>query len=69
MPFVAVRTDAGTARVFVVTSAGAAEERIVTIGERVGDLVEVVSGIKAGDAVATSNVLQLADGMRIAGKR
>ena len=69
VPFVAVRTDAGTARVFVVTSAGAAEERIVTIGERVGDLVEVVSGIKAGDAVATSNVLQLADGMRIAGKR
>ena len=69
VPYVAVRTDAGTARVFVVTSAGAAEERIVTTGERVGDLVEVTSGIKAGDAVATSNVMQLADGMRIAGKR
>ena len=69
VPFTAVRTDSGTSRVYVVTAAGAAEERIVTTGERVGELVEITSGIKAGDAVATSNVTQLADGVRVAGTR
>ena len=45
--------------------AGSAEERIVTTGQTVGDLIEIITGVKAGDAVATSNVAQLADGVRI----
>jgi hypothetical protein len=35
----------------------------------VGDLLEITSGIKAGDVVATSNVTTLADGVRVAGAR
>jgi membrane fusion protein (multidrug efflux system) len=66
-PAVAVRTVAGTSRVFVV-SGGKAEERIVTIGQPVGDLVEITSGLKAGEKVATSNVTQLADGVPVAAK-
>ena len=69
VPRSAVRTDAETARVYAVSPAGLAEERIVTTGQSVGDLIEITSGIKAGDAVATSNVAQLADGVRIIGTR
>lgn len=69
VPGSAVRTDSGTARVFVVSETRSVEERIVTTGQVVGDLIEITSGVKAGDAVATSNVAQLADGVRIAGAR
>ncbi len=66
-PATAVRTVAGTSRVFVVTG-GKVEERIVTVGQQVGDLIEITSGLKAGEKVATSNVAQLADGVRVAAK-
>src|SRR5688572_13907894 len=63
-PAAAVRTVAGTSRVFVV-SGEKAEERIVTIGQPVGDLIEITTGLKAGEKVATSSVAQLADGVRV----
>jgi RND family efflux transporter MFP subunit len=66
-PTAAVRTVAGTSRVFVVTG-DKAEERIITIGQPVGDLIEITSGLKAGEQVATSNVTQLADGVRVSAK-
>jgi membrane fusion protein (multidrug efflux system) len=66
-PAAAVRTVAGTSRVFVV-SGDKVEERIVTIGQPVGDLVEITSGLKTGENVATSSVAQLADGVRVAAK-
>ncbi len=66
-PAAAVRTVAGTSRVFVV-SGDKAEERIVTIGQPVGDLIEITSGLQAGEKVATSSVAQLADGIRVAAK-
>ena len=66
-PAAAVRTVAGTSRVFVVAG-DKAEERIVTIGQPLGDLVEISSGLKAGEKVATSNVTQLADGVQVAAK-
>jgi membrane fusion protein (multidrug efflux system) len=65
VPAAAIRTDAGVTRVFVVSNDGMAEERIVTTGHTVDDLIELTSGIKAGDTVATSSVERLADGMRI----
>ena len=60
----AVRTSAGTSRVFVVNG-DHVEERIVTIGQTVGELVEITSGLKAGERVATTNVAQLADGIKV----
>jgi membrane fusion protein (multidrug efflux system) len=65
VPAAAIRTDSGISRVFVVSSAGIAEERIVTIGQTLEDEIELTSGIKPGDIVVTSNVERLADGMRI----
>jgi len=66
-PAAAVRTVAGTSRLFVVSS-DRAEERIVTLGQAVGDLVEITSGLKVGEKVATSNVAALADGVPVAAK-
>jgi multidrug efflux pump subunit AcrA (membrane-fusion protein) len=54
---------------FVVSQTGTAEERIVTTGQTVGDLIEITSGITAGDRVAASNVAQIADGMQVTGVR
>src|SRR5437868_15486226 len=54
----------GTSRVFIVNG-DRVEERIVTTVQAVGDLVEVTKGLKAGERVATANVAQLADGMKV----
>jgi HlyD family secretion protein len=64
VPPTAVVTSAGTGRVYVV-SGDHVDERIVTIGDTVGDLVEITKGLKAGERVATTNVGQLADGIRV----
>jgi membrane fusion protein (multidrug efflux system) len=66
-PATAVRTVAGTSRLFVVAG-DRVEERIVTVGQPVGDLVEITSGLKAGEKVATSSLAQLADGARVVAK-
>jgi membrane fusion protein (multidrug efflux system) len=64
VPAAAVRTVSGTSRVFVVAG-GRAEERLVTTGQAVGDLIEVTTGLKAGEQVATTNVTQLVDGVAV----
>ena len=64
-PASAVETVAGTSRVYVVTDSNKTEERIVTLGETVGDRVELVSGVKAGERVATNPRGKLADGARV----
>src|SRR3954447_4016079 len=64
IPSASVTTLSGTRRVYVV-SGDHAEERIVTTGETVGDLVEITKGLKAGERVATKNVGQLADGIKV----
>jgi RND family efflux transporter MFP subunit len=63
-PAAAVRAVAGTSRVFVVTGSRA-EERLVTTGQQVGDLVEITSGLEAGEQVATANLAQLVDGVAV----
>jgi multidrug efflux pump subunit AcrA (membrane-fusion protein) len=64
VPAAAVQTAAGTSRVYVIDN-GQAEERIVTMGESDGDLIEIVSGVKAGERVATKGFAQLADGVKV----
>jgi membrane fusion protein, multidrug efflux system len=64
VPASAVETVAGTSRVFVLAG-DRVEERIVTIGEKSGDRVELATGIKAGERVAANPRGQLADGVRV----
>jgi RND family efflux transporter MFP subunit len=65
VPATAVETTAGTSRVFVIAADSKVEERIVTIGEKVGDRLEVASGVKAGERVAANPRGKLADGVRV----
>jgi RND family efflux transporter MFP subunit len=64
VPASAVETVAGTSRVFVLAG-NKVEERIVTLGEKVGDRVELATGIKAGEQVAANPRGKLADGVRV----
>jgi len=64
VPAAAVRTVSGTSRVFVVAG-GRAEERLVTTGQILGDRVEITTGLKAGEEVATTNVTRLVDGVAV----
>ncbi len=64
VPASAVETAAGTSRVYVLAG-NKVEERIVTIGEKVGDRVELATGIKAGEQVAVNPRGKLADGVRV----
>jgi RND family efflux transporter MFP subunit len=64
VPAEAVQTAAGTSRVFLVRG-DHVEERIVTIGQKLGDRIEIVNGLAADDVVASGNVFQLLDGARV----
>ena len=64
VPERAVRVVSGTGRVCVING-DRAEERIVTTGQKVDDLVEIVTGLKNGEKVATANVTQLIDGVKV----
>jgi RND family efflux transporter MFP subunit len=64
VPASAVETVAGTSRVYVLTG-NKVEERIVTIGEKVGDRIELQTGVKAGEQVAVNPRGKLADGVRV----
>jgi membrane fusion protein, multidrug efflux system len=64
VPASAVETVAGTSRVYVLAG-DKVEERIVTIGEKTGDRVELATGIKAGERVAANPRGKLADGVRV----
>ena len=69
VPASALINVTGAARVYLIKADDTAEERLVTTGQVLGDLVEITSGLKAGDTVATSNVAQLTDGARVAEKK
>jgi multidrug efflux pump subunit AcrA (membrane-fusion protein) len=64
VPAAAVRVISGTGRVFVVNG-DRVEERVVATGQKVDLLVEIVTGLKTGERVATENVNQLVDGMKV----
>ncbi len=68
VPAAAVRTVSGTSRVYVI-SGDRAEERIVTLGQPVDALIEISTGLKSGENVATSNVDTLVDGAQITTKK
>jgi multidrug efflux pump subunit AcrA (membrane-fusion protein) len=61
VPQRALRTISGSTYVFVIKN-GFAEQRLVQPGQTEGDLVELKTGIKPDETVATSNVDQLSDG-------
>lgn len=65
VPARAVRTEQGISRVFVINKDGRAEDRVVQTGQTEGDLIEIKTGVQAGELVATSNIEQLKDGVQV----
>jgi RND family efflux transporter MFP subunit len=65
VPAAAVETVAGTSRVYAIAADHRVEERIVTLGEKVGDRVEISSGVKPGERVVADPRGNLADGVRV----
>jgi RND family efflux transporter MFP subunit len=66
VPQRAVAPAAGLSKVFVIEN-GKAVERIVKTGATDGDLIEIVEGVKDGEAVATSNLDKLLTGIAVRG--
>ena len=67
IPVAAVQSRYGTNRVFVVES-GKLVGKEVVLGDRLGDRVEVSTGLPAGTKIVSSEVEQLADGMPVTAK-
>ena len=51
--------------IFVVTAEGTVEYRLVKTGKTMGDQVEILSGLAAGEKVAVSQIDRLSDGARV----
>jgi multidrug efflux pump subunit AcrA (membrane-fusion protein) len=64
LPYAALQYRYGVNRVFVVQQ-GKLAMRELQVGERLGDRVEVVSGVKEGERVAVTDVDTLADGAAV----
>jgi len=64
VPVTSVETVSGTSRVYVIKD-GKVEERIVTLGERVRDQIELTSGVLAGEIVAAEPNGRLSDGAAV----
>lgn len=64
VPAAAVVTDSGVSRVFVLGRDRIAE-RIVALGDRYGDGVEIRTGVTAGDRVVVNPDRRLADGLEV----
>lgn len=65
VPEDAISTLAGVSTVYVIED-GKIRQQQVTLGTRSGTLVEIVDGLKGTETLATSNLNQLATGVRIA---
>ncbi len=64
VPLRSVQTESGVSRVFVIKD-GHAQLRLVQLGQKEGDLVEVKGGVNADEQIATSNIEQLSDGIAV----
>lgn len=64
VPAAAVLTVFGATKVFVVEN-GKAVERDVTLGQRDGELVEIVKGVAEGETVALGNLDKLSNGKAV----
>jgi membrane fusion protein, multidrug efflux system len=64
VPASAVAVNGGAARLYVVLG-DRVEERVVTAGQKVDSLIEIVNGLKPGEFVASASVSQLVDGAKV----
>jgi len=64
LPYTAMQYRYGVNRVFVVNGDRLSAKEL-RVGERLGDRIEIVSGVSAGDPVAMTDVDKLVDGTKV----
>jgi len=64
LPYATMQYRYGVNRVFVVDGDKLAM-RELKVGDRLGDRIEILSGVKAGEQVAATDVDKLADGTKV----
>ncbi len=69
VPVAALVPEGDGFRVFVVDAAGVAHARAVTIGGRSESLVEILTGLAAGETVITTGAYGVEDGATVGGAR
>ena len=67
LPYAVMQYRYGVNRVFVV-DAGKLAVRELKVGDRLGDRIEILSGVKAGDRVAASDIDKLTDAQPVTAK-
>ena len=65
VPSAAVQKAATESRVFVLVAGDRVEERLITVGQPEGDLIEATSGLAAGETVVVGGGERLRDGARV----
>ncbi len=68
LPYAALQYRYGVNRAFVVTGDNIVGHE-VKVGDRLGDRIEILSGVEAGNVVAMTDVDNLSDGMKVSLKR
>ena len=68
LPYAALQYRYGVNRAYVVTG-DSIVGREVKVGDRLGDRIEILGGVEAGDVVALTDVDNLADGMKVSTKQ
>ncbi len=64
LPYTAMQYRYGVNRVFVVNG-DTLIARELKVGDRLGDRIEIISGVKAGDQVAMTDIEKLTDGQKV----
>jgi len=64
LPYAALQYRYGVNRAFVVNGDHLAA-RELKIGDRIGDRIEVLAGVSAGDQIALTDVDRLSDGVKV----
>jgi multidrug efflux pump subunit AcrA (membrane-fusion protein) len=69
LPYAALQYRYGVNRVFVIDG-DKLSARELKVGDRLGERIEIIDGVKAGEQVAITDVDKLVDGMKVTtGKR
>ena len=64
VPASAVLSFYGVQKVYTIAN-GAIREKVVKLGDRTGETIEITEGLAAGDSVATTNLTRLREGISV----
>jgi RND family efflux transporter MFP subunit len=69
VPAAAVVPDGDAFRIYVIDSANVAHARVITVGARRNDRVEITTGVAVGERIVTDGAYQVDEGVHVAVRR